>query len=253
MFRFFLILVGPCLFLASCKEEVAVLKIQGKRIEVNDSLEAQRSISEFIEPYKKHVDSSLNAVLCYAPETYSKSDGELNTAIGNMMAEAVFEQGNPIFKSRSGKEIDFVLLNYGGIRSVIPKGHVTSRTAYEVMPFENEVVVAGLKGTVVNDLIKYLQKAKRAHPISSQLQIKLSPSYELLEATIHKEPIQKDRTYYVATNDYLFHGGDRMTFFENNNFHMDLDYKIRNVLLDYFSKQDTLKLASDQRFTIKTP
>jgi 2',3'-cyclic-nucleotide 2'-phosphodiesterase (5'-nucleotidase family) len=32
--------------------------------------------------------------------------------------------------------MDIVLLNHGGIRSIIPKGEVTTRTAFEIMPFE---------------------------------------------------------------------------------------------------------------------
>ena len=90
--------------------------------------------------YKSNIDS----VISYAPETYSKKDGNLNTAIGNLMADAVFSEANPVFNKRTGQNIDFVILNHGGIRSMIPKGNITTRTAYNVMPFENSVV-AGMK------------------------------------------------------------------------------------------------------------
>ena len=60
--------------------------------------------------------------------------------------------------------------------------------------------------------------------------------------------IELEKTYYVATNDYLFKGGDRMDFFKKSDTLYDLNYKIRNVLLDYFSKNDTLNPTIDQRF-----
>jgi 5'-nucleotidase len=187
-------------------------RIEGKRLEINDSLVGVSSIEDFIKPYREHIDHDLDSVLAYAVDTYSKTNGELNTAIGNMMADAVLEESNPVFKSRTNHNIDMVLLNHGGIRSILPKGDVTSRTAYEIMPFENSTVVARLKGSAINDMIAYLQKAKRAHPIAG-LKIKLDKNYKLLDAKINGKPIDTSKTYYVATNDYLYTGGDHMDFF----------------------------------------
>ena len=39
-----------------------------------------------------------------------------------------------------------------------------------------------------------------------------------------------------------------MDFFKKSDTLYDLNYKIRNVLLDYFSKNDTLNPTIDQRF-----
>ena len=166
------------------------------------------------------------------------------------MADAVLEESNPIFESRTGETIDMVLLNHGGIRAILSKGNITTRTAYEIMPFENSVVVTKLKGTYVNELIAYLQKAKRAHPIAG-LSIKLGDNYELLEAKIDGENIDETKTYNVATNDYLYSGGDSMDFFQKSDTLYILDYKIRNVLIDYFTKKDTINPVIDNRF-IKT-
>ena len=160
------------------------------------------------------------------------------------------EMANPIFKARTGNSIDIVMLNHGGIRSILPKGDVTSRTAYNLMPFENSVVVTGLKGTSVKDLVDYLQKAKRAHPISG-LSIKVNSDFKLLEAKVGNKPIDNNKTYYVATNDYLYNGGDNMNFFKQGDSLYKLDYKVRNVFIDYFKKVDTLNLSADDRF-IKT-
>lgn len=245
-YKYFMIGILICLF-SSCKHEAHLSKIEGKRIEINDTLPSNLAIENFMKPYIEHVEKEIDSVLAYAVDTYSKNDGELNTAIGNFMADAVFELSNPIFKSRTGKDIDMVLLNHGGIRSIISKGNVSLRTAYEIMPFENIVVVAELKGTYVLELVKYLQNAKRAHPIS-KLNIKLGSNFELIEATINNKLIDVNRTYYVATNDYLINGGDRMSFFKKRDSLYVLDYKVRNLLIDFFKKIDTLNPVIDDRF-----
>ncbi|MBU2930051.1 5'-nucleotidase C-terminal domain-containing protein [Winogradskyella psychrotolerans] len=223
-------------------------KIEGKRIDIDDTLQTNQAIEDFIAPYRTHVNKNMDSIISYAPETFSKSDGEFNTAIGNLMADAVYSESNPVFNQRTQKNIDFVLLNHGGIRSIISKGDVTVRTAYGVMPFENSVVVVGIKGNQVNDMMEYLSKAKRAHPVSSQLQLTLDKKSAVSSATVHGEPIDVNRTYYIATNDYLYNGGDGMTFFHPNEGLHVLNYKIRDVLIDNFKKKDTLNPKRDQRF-----
>lgn len=231
----------------ACKTEVHLNKIEGQQINISDSLAIDQEIEDFIKPYREHVNKNLDSVLAYAVNTYSKKDGEFNTAIGNMMADAIYEQANPVFKSRTGEDIDFVLLNHGGIRAIISKGNITTRTAYEVMPFENSTVVVKLKGAQVKELIKYLVIDKRAHPIS-KLKIVLDNDGNLKSAGLNGKPLDYSKTYNVATNDYLYNGGDSMDFFKTNDSLYVLDYKIRNVLIDYFTKIDTLNPIRDDRF-----
>lgn len=231
----------------SCKD--VPNRIEGSRVEINDSIQSNKDIEEFVLPYRTHLNKNMDSVISYAPETYSKTDGELNTAIGNLMADAVFSESNPIFNKRTGKNIDFVLLNHGGIRAIISQGKITTRTAYEVMPFENSVVVVALKGKQINQLFNYLSKAKRAHPVSKQVKLLLNEDFSIKEALVNGKPVSEDVTYYVATNDYLYNGGDRMTFFQPNDSLYTLDYKIRNVLIDYFKKEDTINPKIDNRFT----
>tara|TARA_R100001369_G_scaffold65446_1_gene92634 strand:- start:30494 stop:31210 length:717 start_codon:yes stop_codon:yes gene_type:complete len=232
----------------SCNENSNITKIEGKRIDIDESLLENQEIEDFIKPYREQVNKNLDSIISFAPETYSKSDGELNTAIGNLMADAVYSESNTVFNKRTGENIDFVLLNHGGIRSIISKGNITSRTAYEVMPFDNSVVVVALKGKQVQELTQYLAAAKRAHPVSKQFQLTLTDDNAVKSATISDKKIETNKTYYVATNDYLYNGGDRMDFFHPNDSLYVLDYKIRNVLIDYFKKTDTLKPQIDNRF-----
>lgn len=235
--------------LTNCKNNKAeISEIRADRIEINESLSDVSEINDFIDPYRRHVDSSLSTVLSYSPESYSKTDGEFNTAIGNMMADAVMAHANPIYYKRTKNNIDFVLLNHGGIRSILPKGPVTTRTAYSIMPFENEVVVVSLKGSQVKKLAEFLASKKRAHPLSKEFQLVLDPSNSIKTLTINGKDLDIDTVYQVATNDYLYHGGDQMYFFQENEGVLDLDYKLRNVLIDYFTAIDTLKIGRDNRF-----
>lgn len=134
----------------NCKDEkLHLLKIEGQNIQITDSLVLNSEIEDFITPYREHIKKDLDSVLAYAKDTYSKTDGFLNTAIGNFMADVVYDEANPVFKSRTGNNIDMVLLNHGGIRAIISEGNITTKTAYELMPFENSIVVVALKSAQV--------------------------------------------------------------------------------------------------------
>jgi len=234
---------------SGCKDQkLHLTKIEGKQITITDSLGGDSEIEAYIKPFKDRIEKDLDSVLAYSADTYTKKDGEYNTAIGNFMADAVYSESNPIFKSRTGKDIDMVLLNHGGIRSILSKGNVSKRTAFGLMPFENSIVVVALKGEQVDSIMHYLSRGKRAHPVSG-IKLILDKDSNILEAKVNGKSIEKDKTYYVATNDYLYSGGDNMTFFKTNDSLYVLDYKIRNALIDKFMKLDTINPVIDDRFT----
>lgn len=237
--------------LFSCQQQTRNFKAkaEGTSIKISDSISQNDSITAFIEPFKKHIDQEMNNVLSYSKFNLDKTEGNYNTAIGNMMADAVMELASPVFESRTGNKIDAILLNHGGIRSTINQGNITTRTAYQVMPFENEVVVAELNAAQMQKLFDYLKSARTAHPISG-MKLVLNVDGEIGEALIQDEPLDKNRSYFIATNDYLLNGGDNMNFFQNRKSETFLDYKIRNLLIDYFTKKDTIAPVRDQRFTI---
>ncbi|MDX1327823.1 MAG: 5'-nucleotidase [Arenibacter sp.] len=245
--KHFVIFLTICALHACKRPQPTLNTINGKQLEINQSITPKDSIEQFIAPYRNRIDEVLDSVLAYAPETLTKMEGKHNTNAGNLMADIVMQEVGPIFTSRTGKNIDFVLLNFGGIRSIISKGNVTARNAYEVMPFENSVFVAELDGKTVQELVEFLVKSSVPHPIAG-IQIAVDKNNLLKKVSIQGKPIDEDRTYFVATSDYLVNGGDRMDFFKNRLSLVNTDYMLRKVMIDYFMKVDTVKATIDDRF-----
>lgn len=238
----------------SCeKEYVKPVKITYEQQDINSSLPANQEIEDFIAPYKKKIESEMQKVLSYAPKSMFKTDSKYNTAIGNLMADAVIEKAGPIFEKRFNLKLDAVLLNYGGIRSGISEGEVSIRTAFDIMPFENQIVVVELPYDAAQDMLRYLIDQKKAHPIAG-MNLKLDHDYSLLNAEINGEEIKlndsKNESFFIATSDYLFQGGDNMEFFTKHKNAYFLDYKIRNLLIDYFDEKEEVVSSKDDRFTI---
>lgn len=244
------LLLSLLLFKACGSEKLKPSEIHGERIVIDHYLEANAEMEEFIKPYKEHLNKTLDSSLAWNPESIDKTQGELNTAIGNLMADIVMKKTTSVFQSRTGNEIDLVLLNHGGIRSGLDKGNISTRSAYSLMPFENEIVVVELSGEKIMEMLKYLEQAKTAHPVSG-LQLEMDKDYQINHATVNGQEIKTDKNYFVATSDYLQQGGDKMNFFIDPVKVYPTDYKLRNAIIDYFEKTDTIQAVRDDRFIRK--
>ncbi len=237
----FLVLIG-------CKDEKQFLyKIEGKQVVVDGKISADEEITKLIAPYKDTIEVEINKVLTFTKKDLNRYDGKLESSLGNLLADLAYEQGNPIFHKMTGKNVDFSVFNYGGIRANIPTGPVTYRNAFQLMPFENTLVVAEITGEKMKMMIDYLHKAQRAHPISKHFRITIKND-QPHKMMVNGEDFDVNRNYYVLTSDYLQNGGDNMVFFKDPVNLYKLDYKLRGAIIDYFLKQDTLRVTLDGRF-----
>lgn len=235
------------LSLTSCKSKPYTnYLVEGKKIEVNENYSLNQSFDSYIAPYRNHINKDLDSIISYSPETLDKNKGEWQTNIGNFMTDACMELANPIFMKQQGKSIDIILLNNGGIRAIIPKGNITKRTAFEVMPFENSLIVIALKGEQIKALAQHIITERKPHPLNG-LKIILNKDNVITNILFKDQPIDNNKIYYVGTSDYLANGGDNMSFFLKNEGVYDLNYKIRNVLIDYFYSHKTIEASNSPR------
>jgi 2',3'-cyclic-nucleotide 2'-phosphodiesterase (5'-nucleotidase family) len=236
-------------FIVSCSNKnYNLTKIEGKQLPITEKDAETPEIERFIKPYRDHINRDLDSVLAYCPQTLDKNTGKWQTDIGNLLADICLKKGNPTFKIREKKEIDLCFLNHGGIRAILPKGNVTTRSAFEIMPFENNLVVLALKGDQILEMTAYIIKEKKPHPLSG-MTFTIAKDNTAKNIMIQGKPFDQTKTYYVATNDYLANGGDSMNFFLKATEKYDLNYKLRNVLIDYFKDVDTIPVAKDIRIT----
>ena len=239
----------------SCAEKKYTLaKIEGKEIgitknntEVSNSNESQKvqQIENFIKPYRTKIDADLNIVLSNAPETIDKS-GVWQTPMGNLLADITFDKSNKIFQIREHLSVDLCVLNHGGIRTIIPKGDVTARNAFEIMPFENSAVVVALKGEQVLEIANYIISEKKPHPLRG-MTFTIDKNNQAVAIFIGKNPLDNNKIYYVATSDYLSFGNDNMVFFKKGIKKYDLEYKLRNMIIDYFKENKSIEANKDIR------
>lgn len=111
---------------------------------------------------------------------------------------------------------DVALTNGGGIRASINAGDITVGDVITVLPFGNYVVTKEVKGS---DLKAALEHGLRAYPESlgglsqvAGLTVKFDPKkpegQKISEIKIKGKLLNPNKTYVVATNDFMAVGGD---------------------------------------------
>ena len=218
------------LTLFGCTQDVEykITKIQDENIEVSE--EADSLISAIIFPYKDSIETEMNEVLTYTNTILSK--GKPEGTLGNFVTDLCLNYANA----------DICIMNNGGLRTSIYTGEVTKGKIYELMPFENELVVLKLNKRGFNEMIQYIIK-KGGEPFSG---FKLKVNNEEIEI-IKTFSFKENKYIKVLTSDYL---ANKKEFFKDIK-QEKTGLKLRNVIIDYCSKIDTINVKLDNRFIIK--
>jgi 2',3'-cyclic-nucleotide 2'-phosphodiesterase (5'-nucleotidase family) len=165
------------------------------------------AIAAIIAPYHDKVTAQMAEVLGTAPAPLTKGPGE--NPLSNFVAD--------LQRERAGKElkepIALGVMTNGGLRAGFAAGPVTLGSVFELMPFENELVVLDAPGPVIEDLFDYAAHIKM--PVSGAT---YTVTFDGLpkDIRIGGKPfdVNENRTYTIAISDYLATGGDNLTFFK---------------------------------------
>lgn len=209
--------------------------------QIDSILVADKEAFEMIAPYKKELDGEMSKVISYTEIDLHK-DG-FNSPLANLNCDMILEETNLIYEKSHHQKVDMCLLNHGGIRRTFLKGNLTVKNVYELMPFENMAVVVTLSGKQVAEMIDYLSNTDKGHPISG---LKFQAG-NLGSLQINGVPFNENRTYTIVTNDYLQKGGDQMNFLSSPVKLENLDVKLRDMMLDYFKKHDSIIVNLEDR------
>lgn len=210
--------------LSGCQKEVYLSQIGYDRIPISDTIARDSAAWAIILPYKNNLDSSMNAVIGYAANTMIKQQPE--GSLGNFMADAMLTLAN----DRVEEHVDFSALNYGGIRiPMLMKGPVTVGKMFELMPFENEVVVLDMDGEATAALFDRMAMAGGWPVAGARYEIK---DGHAINIRIGGKPFNITETYRLAVSDYLANGGDKCYFLEVLP-REALEIKLRDGLIEY--------------------
>ena len=225
------------LVLASCSKHLYVQQTQPQHFIINDNA-VDSQIVKTIQPYKQSLDGKMHEVIGTAPVALTKKTPE--STLGNFFAEAVFAS----FKILPNVDTlnTFAMFNNGGLRTSVPQGNVMVGGMFELMPFENKLVLVKLSGERTLKLLNFIAEKDGAPVAGIRFTISsktVTQPYETAtfktakDIFINGKPFDVNNTYYVATSDYLAGGGDKFFSADENNSMVKTEILLRDILINY--------------------
>jgi 2',3'-cyclic-nucleotide 2'-phosphodiesterase (5'-nucleotidase family) len=204
-----------------------------------------------ILPYRKKAEEKLSRELIYCEKPLIKALPE--SELSNMMADAVLQASHTWAYAEAGRPFaHFCLLNYGGIRSALPAGMITLRNLYELMPFENELVLVRLSMADLKLLFDYLRDKKGSPVAGVRVRVDKEGGMQVFLGDVS---FSFERDLWVATSDFLAGGGDGMHFLTKPLALIETRIKIRDAIGTYLTglneKGETLNPKLDGRMVIE--
>ncbi|MEM9822394.1 MAG: 5'-nucleotidase [Bacteroidota bacterium] len=182
-----------------------------------------------IAPYKAQLDADMNTIIGQAASEMNKAQPE--STLGNWLADLLYEKT----VDYHGKKVDLALVNYGGIRiPSIPQGGISRSRIYELMPFDNAMVLVYLDGATLLQLCDHMA-SKGGWPISQHLRYEITDG-KAAQVELNGKAIQSDQIYVVSLSDYLANGGDSCDFLQDKK-RENLEILVRDAILEYVEEK----------------
>ena len=209
---------------------------------------ADKNYSAYLQPFKQKVDTQMNEVIGQAAETMKGHAPE--SLLSNFSADVYLQTATNF----QGENVDIAIVNLGGLRTIVPAGDITVRKVFELMPFENELVLLWLKGDKLNELLQYFAGMGGEGVSGLRMEIKDGKAVNI---TINDKPLDPTKVYSIVTNDYLAGGNDKMVQLAQAEKRVNTGIKVRTMLLNYIKnetkKGNKIQSKLDGRIKITNP
>ena len=172
----------------------------GSAPDINGALADAPDLAQVLAPLEAELQASLGRILVTAPRGLAKGSGD-DDALGRWVADTMLAAAS----ASLGVPVQAALTNHGGLRRNLAPGPVRAEDLYEVLPFENQLVVAELTGA---EMVQLVRETLR-HPggeawAGLRITLEGTPDRPGLRVTwADGTPIRPTATYRLATSDYL--------------------------------------------------
>ncbi|KAH6629209.1 hypothetical protein C7974DRAFT_463327 [Boeremia exigua] len=230
-----------------------IISYQGAPIHITNTTAQDTELQAQIESWRGPFEE-------FAAEVLGTSEVELDQTacrrqeclLGDFMADAMLA-----YRKNNTDDVDFAIINAGGIRATIDQGDITRGEVLTSFPFGNSIVQIEVDGKYLWEVLEGIVtgvnvangKAVTSFlQVSSGIKVEYNPENnngtKLIAVTIGDQPLDNSTTYQVVTLDFIAGGGDN--FFTPTTDFVSLDTQDQ-VLTQYILAQSPVKIELGNR------
>ncbi|MGZ2371146.1 5'-nucleotidase C-terminal domain-containing protein [Ancylomarina sp. YFZ004] len=224
-----------CLILAiACKpQNPQQVGVFDTNFSVDSSLDQQAlqdtAFTNMINQYKLGLDSQMNQLVSETNE--AMMSGKPESLLSNYVADAMLSIGNKYcLDNKLGHGVDLSIINNGGLRTSLPKGNISTGKLFELLPFENKLVIIGMKGSDLQNVLRYIATRDGEGVSGIKMGIK---GDQAVDVKVGGQKLDLNKIYHIISIDYLVNGGDGMNSFDKRENFRHMHMKLREAIIDH--------------------
>ncbi len=213
-------------------------------IDVDGSLQND-VMDSLVAPYKAKKELSMNVVIGEAVETMEV--GKPESKLTNLVADILLTEGRKYIS-----DVDMAVTNIGGIRRTLFVGPITVGDVFEILPFDNSLLVFEYKGSDILALADAVAVKGGESIAGMTLTIRDGKAEDV---KVGGEEVDSDRVYKVVSTDYLSWGNDQLCPLANYINSTPLNMMMRDAMFDYITcatiKGEKISAKLDNRIIVE--
>ncbi|HEX5876690.1 MAG TPA: 5'-nucleotidase C-terminal domain-containing protein [Pyrinomonadaceae bacterium] len=204
---------------------------------IDASVPDDAGVEKMLAPYSSKV-RELSKVIGQLEGGLSKTGVGAGT-LGNFVTDGIKAQA----EAKLGKPVSLAFVNAGGLRkNVIAAGDLRASDIFELLPFENALVVLEMTGV---QLAKLLEIVPRDAQTGARIHFKWNDrnrpefiSGKLVDEKGQEQEIDPQKVYTVITIDYLVRlGSGSYAILQEAKSNKPLNITLRDAILDYVKSE----------------
>lgn len=236
-YKFSILISAYSILILSC-QSYKIVEVNSSIIDIEKNISEEEfeeiKLSKYRDSISKEMDQVINS------SSIAMEVGCPEGLLGNFISDLAILYIRKNFPENEFNP-DFCILNNGGFRSTLNEGTITIGDIFQIMPFDNHLLILEIKGEEMNDLIKYIKdksttniSRKSGVPLSG-IRLKISGD-KVTRCMISNKMYDPLKTYKVLTTNYLASGGDDMVFLKNCKTLLNTKLLLRDVIIRYIEE-----------------
>lgn len=210
------------IFLAlSCNTSYKAENLHYSNYRIQQSFVESKLLTPIIKPYSDSITKLMNVVIGYN-ESQLEKKRQQNT-LGFFMTDAFLEMA----RRKVDAKVDAAFMNSGGIRLPdLPAGAVTQGKVYELMPFDNLMVLLKVKGSLLKEYLDTLAANDGIIESGMTMQIVNKTAQQI---KVGGKPLDLNADYIIAHSDYVASNSGMLKGINRST----NGYLLRDAIVDY--------------------
>lgn len=209
-----------------------------------DEFIPDEEIADTILVMQKIAEAGMDEVIGEAAIHLSRGGSGPQNIIGNLVCEAMLDY----------TKADFSFMNLGGIRDDIARGPITYRDVFEVMPFDNQIVMFEVDGKFLKNIIEMRVSGSHHGLRVAGVEVVINRSRKdynrVSKLIIAGEPLKADKIYNVTTSDFLLQGNAGLVMLTKIKEEKITRYEkdLRDAIAEYIKENSPVSTQIDNRW-----